>query len=69
MIISPVFLSVGSLGEHGSYASVEKVFVKNCKFYGAQNGVRIKTWPVTIHFQGNLDNLYRKENLPSFYFH
>ncbi|KAK9111669.1 hypothetical protein Scep_019188 [Stephania cephalantha] len=37
-------ISIGSLGAHGAYDTVENVFVKNCKLTGTTNGVRIKTW-------------------------
>ncbi|PIA42471.1 hypothetical protein AQUCO_02000130v1 [Aquilegia coerulea] len=37
-------ISVGSLGAHGAYDTVEEVHVKNCNFTNTQNGVRIKTW-------------------------
>ncbi|XP_057958619.1 probable polygalacturonase At3g15720 [Malania oleifera] len=37
-------ISVGSLGENGSYDTVEEVNVQNCFFNATQNGVRIKTW-------------------------
>ncbi|KAL6223814.1 hypothetical protein ACLB2K_002672 [Fragaria x ananassa] len=37
-------LSIGSLGEDGSYSTVEDVQVRNCTFKGTQNGARIKTW-------------------------
>ncbi|KAK9083959.1 hypothetical protein Scep_030430 [Stephania cephalantha] len=38
-------ISVGSLGGHGQYDTVEGVKVTNCKFTGTSNGVRIKTVP------------------------
>ncbi|KAH7546788.1 hypothetical protein FEM48_Zijuj01G0238400 [Ziziphus jujuba var. spinosa] len=37
-------ISVGSLGELGSFAAVEGVRVYNCSFNGTMNGARIKTW-------------------------
>ncbi|XP_050387211.1 probable polygalacturonase At3g15720 [Argentina anserina] len=37
-------ISVGSLGAHGSYSTVEDVQVRNCTFRGTTNGARIKTW-------------------------
>lgn len=43
--------SVGSLGKDGAYENVEEVQVQNCTFIGTQNGVRIKTWKVTIQIQ------------------
>ncbi|KVH90297.1 Glycoside hydrolase, family 28, partial [Cynara cardunculus var. scolymus] len=38
-------ISIGSLGEHGSHDTVEKVRVENCNISGTQNGLRIKTVP------------------------
>ncbi|XP_027356778.1 probable polygalacturonase At3g15720 [Abrus precatorius] len=38
-------ISVGSLGGKGAYDIVEQVYVNNCSFNGAENGMRIKTWP------------------------
>jgi hypothetical protein len=40
--------SIGSLGKDGAYETVEEVHVKSCAFKGTQNGVRIKTWEVTM---------------------
>nr|XP_011470459.1 PREDICTED: probable polygalacturonase At3g15720 [Fragaria vesca subsp. vesca] len=37
-------ISIGSLGEHGSYSMVEDVQVRKCTFNGTTNGARIKTW-------------------------
>ncbi|XP_031387119.1 probable polygalacturonase At3g15720 [Punica granatum] len=37
-------ISIGSLGHHESYATVEDVHVSSCTFIGTQNGARIKTW-------------------------
>ncbi|KAE9615973.1 putative polygalacturonase [Lupinus albus] len=37
-------ISVGSLGKNGEYATVKNVYVSNCSFNGASNGLRIKTW-------------------------
>ncbi|KAK7404230.1 hypothetical protein VNO78_04938 [Psophocarpus tetragonolobus] len=37
-------ISIGSLGEKGSYGIVEQVHVSHCSFKGAKNGMRIKTW-------------------------
>ncbi|XP_004287250.1 PREDICTED: probable polygalacturonase At3g15720-like [Fragaria vesca subsp. vesca] len=40
----PCRISIGSLGEDGSYSTMEDVQVRNCTFKGTQNGARIKTW-------------------------
>ncbi|KAF8097891.1 hypothetical protein N665_0279s0021 [Sinapis alba] len=37
-------ISVGSLGENGSFSAVEEVRVKNCTLSNTMNGVRIKTF-------------------------
>lgn len=37
-------ISIGSLGQGGSYAAVEGVTVDDARIARAQNGVRIKTW-------------------------
>lgn len=37
-------ISIGSLGQGGSYAAVEGVSLDNARIARAQNGVRIKTW-------------------------
>ncbi|KAK9912405.1 hypothetical protein M0R45_036272 [Rubus argutus] len=37
-------ISIGSLGQHGTYSTVEYVQVRHCTFKGTQNGMRIKTW-------------------------
>ncbi|KAJ8486433.1 hypothetical protein OPV22_018918 [Ensete ventricosum] len=37
-------ISIGSLGEEETQATVEQVHVSNCSFLQTQNGVRIKTW-------------------------
>lgn len=37
-------ISIGSLGQGGSYAAVEGVTLDNARISNAQNGVRIKTW-------------------------
>ncbi|KAK9079490.1 hypothetical protein SSX86_001162 [Deinandra increscens subsp. villosa] len=38
-------ISVGSLGKHNSYSTVEQVRVQNCNLTGTTNGLRIKTVP------------------------
>ncbi|XP_004502362.1 probable polygalacturonase At3g15720 [Cicer arietinum] len=38
-------ISIGSLGKHGEFGSVEEIYVKRCTFQGTTNGVRIKTCP------------------------
>ncbi|XP_057467639.1 probable polygalacturonase At3g15720 [Actinidia eriantha] len=38
-------ISVGSLGAHGSYSTVEWIRVERCHFTGTMNGGRVKTWP------------------------
>ncbi|KAI3687725.1 hypothetical protein L1987_81427 [Smallanthus sonchifolius] len=46
--VTSVFCGPGhgiSLGEHGSYDTVEKVRVQNCNITGTTNGLRIKTVP------------------------
>ncbi|GAU51493.1 hypothetical protein TSUD_413770 [Trifolium subterraneum] len=37
-------ISVGSLGKHGEYATVEEVYVSHIIFTRTTNGARIKTW-------------------------
>ncbi|THU72511.1 hypothetical protein C4D60_Mb04t12910 [Musa balbisiana] len=37
-------ISIGSLGEEETQATVEQVHVSTCNFWETQNGVRIKTW-------------------------
>ncbi|KAK6912601.1 Glycoside hydrolase, family 28, partial [Dillenia turbinata] len=37
-------ISIGSLGQNGTDASVEEVHVRGCTLHGTKNGVRIKTW-------------------------
>ncbi|KAK9130848.1 hypothetical protein Sjap_011335 [Stephania japonica] len=37
-------ISVGSLGAHGAYDTVDHIYVKNCTLTGTTNGLRIKTW-------------------------
>ncbi|XP_077233344.1 putative polygalacturonase At3g15720 [Tasmannia lanceolata] len=37
-------ISIGSLGQDGSQAMVEKIHVEHCTFNGTSNGARIKTW-------------------------
>ena len=37
-------ISIGSLGQGGSYAAVEGISLDNARISRAQNGVRIKTW-------------------------
>ncbi|XP_010254484.1 PREDICTED: probable polygalacturonase At3g15720 [Nelumbo nucifera] len=37
-------ISIGSLGELGSYATVEEIHVQYCNFFGTETGARIKTW-------------------------
>ncbi|KAL6129541.1 hypothetical protein ACLB2K_072891 [Fragaria x ananassa] len=41
-------ISIGSLGEHGSYSMVEDVQVRKCTFNGTTNGARIKTWKGSV---------------------
>ncbi|KAI3755649.1 hypothetical protein L1987_55454 [Smallanthus sonchifolius] len=38
-------ISVGSLGRNTGEKPVIGVYVKNCSFFGTENGIRIKTWP------------------------
>ncbi|GFZ08365.1 pectin lyase-like superfamily protein [Actinidia rufa] len=40
-------ISVGSLGAHGSYSTVEWIRVERCHFTGTMNGGRVKTWPAS----------------------
>ncbi|XP_048234486.1 probable polygalacturonase At3g15720 [Ricinus communis] len=37
-------ISIGSMGNHGDYDTVEEVHVRNCTFGPALNGAHIKTW-------------------------
>ncbi|KAL3714638.1 hypothetical protein ACJRO7_006528 [Eucalyptus globulus] len=58
-------ISVGSLGKYENEEPVEGVFVTNCTIIGADNGVRIKTWPASkpgtasdMHFEDiQMDNV------------
>lgn len=43
--------SIGSLGEGNSEAYVSNVVVNKAKFIGTTNGVRMKTWQVSLGFQ------------------
>ncbi|KAL6221616.1 hypothetical protein ACLB2K_005012 [Fragaria x ananassa] len=45
---------IGSLGEDGSYSTVEDVQVRNCTFKGTQNGARIKTWQAGSGYAKNI---------------
>ncbi|XP_028195046.1 probable polygalacturonase At3g15720 [Glycine soja] len=46
--------SVGSLGKKGTCQTVEHVHVSNCNFKGADNGMRIKTWPGGCGYARNI---------------
>ncbi|XP_077232399.1 putative polygalacturonase At3g15720 [Tasmannia lanceolata] len=37
-------ISIGSLGQWGTYATVAEIKVEHCKFVNTMNGARIKTW-------------------------
>ncbi|KAL2973367.1 hypothetical protein AAZX31_14G041800 [Glycine max] len=47
-------ISVGSLGKKGTCQTVEHVHVNNCNFKGADNGMRIKTWPGGCGYARNI---------------
>lgn len=42
-------ISIGSLGKDNTRACVSNVTVRDVKMHDTMNGVRIKTWQVTIH--------------------